>query len=150
MAERDSSGPQDEQVRAIGEAAEALWDAARRFQDLLDDLEEERLSRWAAYTAFREVGAVFRFALERLQAEGLPIDEPIPGLSDAMGAYRAGARAGLEAAADLAEAMQEGGLQSVELGIQRLTLASQQFVRGRHLLQQYLDESGGHSEGTQA
>jgi len=123
-----------EQLRAIGEAAEALWDAARRFQDLLDDLEGERLGRWGAYTGFREVGAIFRFALERLRME-----EPLSELSEAVGAYRAGARAGLEAAADLAEAMQDGGLETIELGIQRITLASQQFVRGRFLVQQYLD-----------
>jgi hypothetical protein len=125
-----------EQLRAIGEAAEALWDAARRSQDLLDELEDERLGRWAAYTAFREVGAVFRFALERLRME-----ETLPELSDAVGAYRAGARAGLEACADLVDAVREGGEDSVEMGIQRLTLASQQFVRGRFLLQRYLDET---------
>ena len=143
MAEQQPAGPSDdEQVRAIGEAAEALWDATRRFQDLLDDLEGERLSRWAAYTAFREVAAVFRFALERLRME-----EPAPALTEAMQAYSAGARAGLEAAADLAEAMQGGGLESVELGIQRLTLASQQFVRGRYLLQRHLDEAAGGESG---
>lgn len=134
-----------EHLHAIGEAAEALWDAARRFQDLLDDLEGERLGRWGAYTAFREVGAVFRFALERLRME-----EPIPELSEAVGAYRAGARAGLEAAADLAEAMQEGGLEAIELGIQRITLASQQFVRGRFLVQRYLDDQDSGADGADA
>jgi hypothetical protein len=128
--------PGEEQLQAIGEAAEALWDAARRSQDLLDELEGERLGRWAAYIAFREVGAVFRFALERLRME-----DPIAGLADALASYRAGAHAGLEASADLADAVREGGDDSVEMGIQRLTLASQQFVRGRFLLQRYLDET---------
>jgi hypothetical protein len=133
----------EEQLLAIGEAAEALWDAARRSQDLLDELEDERLGRWAAYSAFREVGAVFRFALERLRME-----DPITGLAEVLAAYRAGARAGLEACADLADAVRDGGDGSVEMGIQRLTLASQQFVRGRFLLHRYLDETNPEISGT--
>jgi hypothetical protein len=126
-----------EQLQAIGEAAEALWDAARRFQDLLDELESERLERWAAYTAFREIGSVFRFALERLGME-----EAIPELKEIIEVYRSGARAGFGAAADLAGAVKDGGADQVETGVERLTLASQQFVRGRYLLEQYLEISG--------
>ncbi|HTE84327.1 MAG TPA: hypothetical protein VK821_06320 [Dehalococcoidia bacterium] len=133
------SGDDDarEQVEAIGEAAEALWDATRRFQDQLDELENERYSRWAAYTAFRDIGSVFRFALERLRME-----QPVPELEEIVAAYLAGARAGFEAAADLAEAVKDGGAESVETGIQRLTVASQHFVRGRYLLGAYLGKPG--------
>jgi hypothetical protein len=131
---RDSA--EAEQIQAIGEAAEALWDAARRFQDLLDELESEHLQRWAAYTAFREIGSVFRFALERLRME-----EPISELEEIIDVYRSGARAGFEAAADLAGAVKDGGAEQVETGVERLTLASQQFVRGRYLLERYLENS---------
>jgi hypothetical protein len=124
-----------EQLEAIGEAAEALWDAALRSQDLLDEIEGEKISRWAAYSGFRQVGSVFRFAIERLRME-----QPVPELEEIVRVYRAGARAGFEAAADLAEAVKDGAAESVELGIQRLTLASQHFVRGRQLLQVYLGE----------
>jgi hypothetical protein len=135
-------GPEKDQIQAIGESAEALWDATRRAQDLLDELENERLGRWAAYTAFREVGAIFRFALERLRME-----EPLPDLAEILASYRAGAHAGLEACADLADAVRESGEDSVEMGIHRLTLASQQFVRGRLLLQRYLNEIDQDSAG---
>lgn len=131
------------QLEAVGEAAEALWDASRRLQDLLDELEGELLGRWAAYTAFREAGAVFRFALERLGME-----QPLPELQEIVAVYRAGARAGFEAAADLAEAMREGGIESVDLGVQRLGLASQQFVRGRYLLHRYLGDAADGPEST--
>jgi hypothetical protein len=130
-------GVEDEaqaQLAAVGEAAEALWDAARRMQDLLDELEESHLGRWEAYSAFREVGGVFRYALERLR-----IEQPLPELQEIIETYRNGAHAGFEAAADLAQAMRDGGVESVELGVQRLALASQQFVRGRYLLERYLD-----------
>jgi hypothetical protein len=133
-----------EQLEAIGEAAEALWDATRRFQDQLDELENERASRWSAYAAFREIGAVFRFALERLQME-----DPLAELKEIVETYQAGARAGFEAAADLAEAISGGGVESIDLGVQRITLASQHFVRGRYLLNEYLgrqDHAGsGHN-----
>jgi hypothetical protein len=122
-----------EQLEAIGEAAEALWDATLRFQDQLDELENERVSRWAAYAAFREIGTVFRFALERLQME-----KAIAELEDIVATYRAGARAGFEAAADLAEAIRDGGVESIDMGVQRITIASQHFVRGRYLLSEYL------------
>jgi hypothetical protein len=125
------------QVEAIGEAAEALWDATRRFQDQLDDLGNERTFRWAAYSAFRDIGSVFRFALERLRME-----EPLPELEEIIETYRAGARAGFEAAADLAEAVRDGESESIETGVQRITLASQQFVRGRYLLGAYLEKPG--------
>jgi hypothetical protein len=131
------------QVSAIGEAAEALWDGARRMQDLLDELEQARLGRWEAYAAFRDVGALFRFALERLRME-----RPLPELAEVIETYRGGARLAFEAAADLAFAMREGGAQEIELGVQRLALASQQFVRGRYLLQRYLDEASGGSPDT--
>jgi hypothetical protein len=126
-------GGGSEQIEAIGEAAEALWDAALRSQDLLDELESEKVSRWAAYSGFRQIGSVFRFALERLRME-----RPLPELEEIVSVYRAGARAGFESAADLAEAVKDGSGESVEIGIQRLTLASQHFVRGRQLLQVYL------------
>jgi hypothetical protein len=135
----------DEQVTAIGEAAEALWDAARRFQDLLDELEQERLGRWSAYGSFREVGAIFRFALERLNME-----QPAPELAEVIAAYRDGAHAGFEAAADLAEAMRDGGAEQVDTGVQRLTMASQQFVKGRYLLQRYLDDVSQDAESPEA
>jgi hypothetical protein len=124
-------------LEAIGEATEALWDATRRFQDQLDELESERTSRWAAYVAFREIGALFRFALERLQME-----EPPSELDEIISTYLAGARAGFEAAADLAEAVRDGDLESIDLGVQRITIASQHFVRGRYLLSEYLDLKG--------
>ncbi len=126
------------QLSAIGEAAEALWDGARRMQDLLDELEQSRLGRWEAYAAFREAGSLFRFALERLRME-----QPLPDLAEVVEVYRSAARVAFEASADLAHAMREGGVQEVELGVQRLALASQQFVRGRYLLQRYLDQTPG-------
>lgn len=132
-----SSEEAQEQVEAIGEAAEALWDATRRFQDQLDELENERTSRWGSYSAFREIGSVYRFALERLRME-----QPLPELEEIVGAYRAGARAGFEAAADLAEAVKDGDVDAIETGVQRLTLASQHFVRGRYLLGAYLEQPG--------
>jgi hypothetical protein len=130
------------QVAAIGEAAEALWDGARRMQDLLDSLENASLGRWEAYAAFREAGRTFRYALERLRME-----EPLPELAEVLEVYRGGARLAFEASADLAHAMREGGLNEVELGVQRLTLASQQFVRGRYLLQRFLDQQAGGGTG---
>jgi hypothetical protein len=126
-----------DQVVAIGEAAEALWDATRRFQDQLDELEDERSSRWGAYSAFRDIGSVFRYALERLR-----IEAPLPELEEVIEAYRAGARSGFEAAADLAEAVKDGSAESVDAGVQRLTIASQHFVRGRYLLAAFLDNPG--------
>ena len=127
------------QLQAIGEAAEVLRDASLRCQDLLDELEAERIGRWAAYAAFRETGASFRSALEQLRSLA-----PNDGLREVVGALIAGAHAGLEAAADLAEALRQAEVDTIELGVQRLTLASQHFVRGRRLLQQFLsgDRSG--------
>jgi hypothetical protein len=126
-----------DQLEAIGEAAEALWDATLRFQDQLDELESERSSRWTAYAAFREIGAVFRFALERLQME-----QPLDELDEIISTYRAGARAGFEAAADLAEAVRDDEVESIDMGVQRVTIASQHFVRGRYLLNEYLNKQG--------
>ena len=69
------------------------------------------------------------------------MEEPIPELEEIIDVYRSGARAGFEAAADLAGAVKDGGAEQVETGVDCLTLASQQFVRGRYLLQRYLENS---------
>jgi hypothetical protein len=131
MNDRDETAGQ---LEVIGEAAEVLRDASLRCQDLLDELENERAGRWAAYTGFRGVGASYRSALEQLRSL-----TPVNALRETLAAYIAGAHAGVEAAADFAEALEQGHDEPIERGIERLTLASQHFVRGRHLLQQLLE-----------
>lgn len=130
MSEQETGG---QALETLGEVAAGLRHASLRCQDLLDDLEEERLGRWPAYTAFRETGATFRDAILRLRS--LPVDD---SLADVVAALSAGARAGLEATADIAEALQHGEFDAIDLGVQRLTIAGQQFVRARYLLQQRL------------
>lgn len=125
-------------LEIIGEVAEILHDATLRCQDLLDEVEEEHGGRWSPYLGFREAGAAFRSAAEQLQA--IVAEGPI---TEVIAAFHAGARAGLEASADLAQGLREVRADSVELGVERLALASQHFVRGRFLLQRYLDQAGG-------
>ncbi|MGI8549417.1 MAG: hypothetical protein ACR2PL_01285 [Dehalococcoidia bacterium] len=125
------------QADQLSQLDESLRDIGLSCQDVLDDMEEERLGRWAAYAAFRAAGARYRSALAQLRDL-----QPVAELQQSASAYSAGALAGLEATSDLAKSLEYGQTESIELAIQRLSLAGQQLVRGRHLLQHYLDRNG--------